>query len=155
MRTNQEGYSRKKGILFGVGQFSDAIAAQMFSIYIFTFYYTIIGLDINLITIALAAQKNNVNPLVLMSQLTKSYYNKWNGVAEKPLGYEDKNTLVPISSLIKSYNWDEIREKNAGKDGSLPTIDDAIIIEDAEVEEVEDKKERLLKAIRESSKTKI
>ncbi len=43
-------YSNKKGILFGIGQFSDAIASQMFTIYVFTFYYSIIDLDINLIT---------------------------------------------------------------------------------------------------------
>ena len=43
-------YSKKKGILFGIGQFSDAIASQMFTIYVFTFYYAIVGLDINLIT---------------------------------------------------------------------------------------------------------
>lgn len=44
-------YSTKKGILFGIGQFSDAISSQMFSIYVFTFYYAIVGLDVNLITI--------------------------------------------------------------------------------------------------------
>ncbi|NVM16508.1 MAG: MFS transporter [Candidatus Lokiarchaeota archaeon] len=44
-------YSTKKGILFGIGQFSDAIASQMFSIYVFTFYYAIVGLDVNLITL--------------------------------------------------------------------------------------------------------
>jgi len=44
-------YSKKKGILFGIGQFSDAIASQMFSIYVFTFYYAVVGLDVNLITL--------------------------------------------------------------------------------------------------------
>ncbi len=44
-------YSKKKGILFGIGQFSDAIASQMFTIYVFTFYYAVVGLDVNLITL--------------------------------------------------------------------------------------------------------
>ena len=44
-------YSTKKGILFGIGQFSDAIASQMFTIYVFTFYYAVVGLDVNLITL--------------------------------------------------------------------------------------------------------
>jgi len=43
-------YSIKKGILFGIGQFSDAISSQMFTIYVFTFYYAVVGLDVNLIT---------------------------------------------------------------------------------------------------------
>ena len=43
--------STKKFFAFGIGQFSDAIALQMFTIYIFTFYFAIVGLNINLITI--------------------------------------------------------------------------------------------------------
>jgi Na+/melibiose symporter-like transporter len=43
-------YSKKKGLLFGIGQFSDIIASQMFTIYVFTFYYAVVGLDVNLIT---------------------------------------------------------------------------------------------------------
>ncbi|MFX1339581.1 MAG: MFS transporter [Promethearchaeota archaeon] len=41
-----------KGFLaFGIGQFSDAIALQMITIYLFTFYFAIVGLNVNLITI--------------------------------------------------------------------------------------------------------
>lgn len=43
--------STKRFFAFGIGQFSDAIALQMFTIYIFTFYFAIVGLNINLITI--------------------------------------------------------------------------------------------------------
>jgi len=43
--------STKRFFAFGTGQFSDAIALQMFTIYIFTFYFAIVGLNINLITI--------------------------------------------------------------------------------------------------------
>ena len=46
-----DAYSTKKGILFGIGQFSDAIASQMFTIYVFTFYYAVVGLDVNWITV--------------------------------------------------------------------------------------------------------
>jgi GPH family glycoside/pentoside/hexuronide:cation symporter len=47
----EEKISTKRFISFGVGQFSDAIALQMFTIYIFTFYFAIVGLHINLITL--------------------------------------------------------------------------------------------------------
>ena len=46
-----EKFSTKKAISFGIGQFSDAIALQMFTIYIFTFYYAVIGVNVNLITL--------------------------------------------------------------------------------------------------------
>ncbi|MFX0071047.1 MAG: MFS transporter, partial [Candidatus Hermodarchaeota archaeon] len=46
-----EELSTKNFFAFGIGQFSDAIALQMFTIYIFTFYFTIVGLNVNLITI--------------------------------------------------------------------------------------------------------
>jgi len=43
--------STRRFFAFGIGQFSDAIALQMFTIYIFTFYFAIVGLNVNLITI--------------------------------------------------------------------------------------------------------
>jgi hypothetical protein len=112
-------------------------------------------LNISLITIALAAQKTDINPLILMSQLTKSYYNKWNGIAEKPLDLDQKHTLVPISNLIKSYNWDEIREKNDGSNENNETIQEAIIIKDDEIKTVESKKEHLLRLLRQSKPTEL
>ena len=112
-------------------------------------------LNISLITIALAAQKSDVNPLLLMTQLTRSYYNKWNGVAEKPLGTEDKHKLTPVSSLIKSYNWDEIREKNQDPNEKLETIQEAIIVHDKKDEQAETNKEKLLRLLRDSENTKL
>jgi len=47
----EEKFSAKKAILFGIGQFSDAITLQMFTIYIFTFYYAVVGVNVNLITL--------------------------------------------------------------------------------------------------------
>ena len=47
----EEKLSTKRFFAFGIGQFSDAIALQMFTIYIFTFYFAIVGLNVNLITI--------------------------------------------------------------------------------------------------------
>lgn len=47
----EEKFSTKKAILFGIGQFSDAIILQMFTIYIFTFYYAVVGVNVNLITL--------------------------------------------------------------------------------------------------------
>lgn len=44
-------FSIKKALAYGIGQFSDTIAIQMFIFYIFTFYYAVVGLDVNLITL--------------------------------------------------------------------------------------------------------
>jgi GPH family glycoside/pentoside/hexuronide:cation symporter len=43
--------SLRKAASYGIGQFSDTIASQMFTFLIFTFYYTIIGLDVLFITL--------------------------------------------------------------------------------------------------------
>jgi GPH family glycoside/pentoside/hexuronide:cation symporter len=71
-------YTKKKGILFGIGQFSDAIASQMFTIYVFTFYYAVVGLDVNLITLGfiLWSVWNAINDPLLgaLSDRTKT---KW------------------------------------------------------------------------------
>lgn len=42
---------RKQIIAYSFGQFSDTIAYQMFTFLIFTFYYAVVGLNVNLITI--------------------------------------------------------------------------------------------------------
>ena len=44
-------YSTKKAIGYGIGQFSDAIVVQMFNMYVFTFYFTLVIHDVDLITI--------------------------------------------------------------------------------------------------------
>jgi len=73
-----EKISTKKIIAFGIGQFSDAISLQMFTIYIFTFYFTVVGVDVNLITIGfiLWSLWNAINDPLLgaLSDRTKT---KW------------------------------------------------------------------------------
>ncbi|MBD3340851.1 MAG: MFS transporter [Candidatus Lokiarchaeota archaeon] len=68
----------KKYFAFGIGQFSDAIALQMFTIYIFTFYFTVVGLHVILITIAFIIWSiwNSINDPLLgaLSDRTKT---KW------------------------------------------------------------------------------
>ncbi|MHA1687897.1 MAG: MFS transporter, partial [Promethearchaeota archaeon] len=44
-------FPRKRIFAYGIGQFSDTIALEMFSFFIFTFYYAVVGLNVNLITI--------------------------------------------------------------------------------------------------------
>ncbi|MFX0003828.1 MAG: MFS transporter, partial [Candidatus Hermodarchaeota archaeon] len=44
-------YSLRKALGYGIGQFSDTIALQMFNMYVFTFYFAVVGIDVNLITI--------------------------------------------------------------------------------------------------------
>ena len=50
-KINRRKYSIKKALAYGIGQFSDTIAIQLFVVYIFTFYYAVVGLDMNLITL--------------------------------------------------------------------------------------------------------
>ena len=45
-------YSTKKSICYSFAGFTDVIAFQFFSFLIFTFYYAVVGLNVNLITIA-------------------------------------------------------------------------------------------------------
>ena len=45
-------YSTKKAIYYSFAGFTDVIAFQFFSFLIFTFYYAVVGLNVNLITIA-------------------------------------------------------------------------------------------------------
>ena len=46
-----EVYSTKKAVSYGIGQFADTIALEMFVFFIFTFYFSVVGMDVNLITI--------------------------------------------------------------------------------------------------------
>jgi len=50
-KTQEKKFSIKKALGYGIGQFSDTIAFQMFNMYVFTFYFTIVIKDVNLITI--------------------------------------------------------------------------------------------------------
>ena len=45
-----DGYSTKFAVFYSFGQLSDVIGYQMFVFLIFTFYYAVVGLNINLIT---------------------------------------------------------------------------------------------------------
>ena len=47
----EEKFSLKTAFGYGIGQFSDTIALQMFVFFIFTFYYAVVGINVNLITI--------------------------------------------------------------------------------------------------------
>jgi len=47
----KEQFSLRNAATYGVGQFSDTIASQMFTFLIFTFYYAVVGLDVIYITV--------------------------------------------------------------------------------------------------------
>ncbi|TFF88420.1 MAG: MFS transporter [Promethearchaeota archaeon] len=51
MEKREKKFSIKSAIAFGFGQFSDTIAYQMFTFLTFTFYYSVVDLNINLITL--------------------------------------------------------------------------------------------------------
>ena len=44
-------FSIRNATAYGIGQFSDTMAIQMFVFFIFTFYYAVVGINVNLITI--------------------------------------------------------------------------------------------------------
>jgi GPH family glycoside/pentoside/hexuronide:cation symporter len=52
MDKKRDSYSTKKAVGYGIGQFSDTIVVQMFNMYVFTFYFAVVGIDVDLITIA-------------------------------------------------------------------------------------------------------
>ncbi|MBD3253796.1 MAG: MFS transporter [Candidatus Lokiarchaeota archaeon] len=51
MIESEQEYTTKKGILYSLAGFTDVIFIQFFSFLIFTFYYAVVGLNVNLITI--------------------------------------------------------------------------------------------------------
>ena len=81
-------------------------------------------LPINMMVIGLTAAKVGINPGLLMGQLAKSYYSKWNGFAK----LEDKSALELPGKFIKNYDWNAIKQMNETK------ADDNV--EDVEYEEV-------------------
>ena len=111
-------------------------------------------LNVNMIIIGLAAQKNKVNPVKLYAQLANSYYNRWNGVAEQPLDTSDKDQIVPISGFIKNYDWDSIKAKNE-KPVNLGKISDVMVEPDEEEREKQKtRRQMLLDAIKKTDVTK-
>jgi len=78
MQLNESEYSLKKAISYGIGQFSDTIALEMFSFFIFTFYYAVVGLNVNIITIVfiLWSLWNAIND-PLLGSLSDRTSSKW------------------------------------------------------------------------------
>ncbi|MFW9901653.1 MAG: MFS transporter, partial [Candidatus Thorarchaeota archaeon] len=50
MSEKQLKFSLKQAVGYGIGQFSDTISLQLFNMYVFTFYFAVVGIDVNLIT---------------------------------------------------------------------------------------------------------
>ncbi len=75
---SEKSYSTKKAIFYSFATISDTISYQMFTFLIFTFYYSVVGLNVNLITIGFILWSiwNAINdPLLgVLSDRTKS---KW------------------------------------------------------------------------------
>lgn len=66
-------------------------------------------IPINSLVVGMVAAKQGMNPVILMSQLSSSYYKDFNGFGSNIL---DSNDVVLPGELIKSANWDDLREKN-------------------------------------------
>ncbi|MHA1273909.1 MAG: MFS transporter [Promethearchaeota archaeon] len=52
IKENESKYSTKTAVLYSLAGFTDVVLFQFFTFLIFTFYYAVVGLDVNLITIA-------------------------------------------------------------------------------------------------------
>ncbi len=73
-----EKVSLKQTLSYGVGQFSDTIALQMFVFFIFTFYYAVVGINVNLITLGYIIWSiwNAINDS-LLGALSDRTHTKW------------------------------------------------------------------------------
>lgn len=103
-------------------------------------------LPINMLIIGMVAAKTGQNPLVLMTQLASSYYANVNGFNGNITGQEEINSPV---SLIKSYNWDELREKNKQQQEVRNNIHDIVeIVDNEEKTQARYSKDKLLKSLK-------
>ncbi|TFF96571.1 MAG: MFS transporter [Promethearchaeota archaeon] len=77
-KNKEEIYSLKTAFGYGIGQFSDTIALQMFVFFIFTFYYAVVGISVNLITIGYIIWSiwNSIND-PLLGALSDRTNTKW------------------------------------------------------------------------------
>lgn len=66
-------------------------------------------LSINSLVIGLTAAKAGLNPAVLIGQLASSWYSRMNGFNGNVL---DETSVTLPSALIKTYNWEEIKENS-------------------------------------------
>lgn len=66
-------------------------------------------IPVNSLVVGMVAAKQGMNPVILMSQLSSSYYKDFNGFGSNIL---DSDDVVLPGELIKSANWDDLREKN-------------------------------------------
>ncbi|TFG02509.1 MAG: MFS transporter [Promethearchaeota archaeon] len=79
-KTNEDQveYSTKKGTLYSLAGFTDVILIQFFTFLIFTFYYAVVGLNVNLITLAFIIWSiwNAIND-PLMGAISDKTSTKW------------------------------------------------------------------------------
>jgi len=80
LEEKKDSYSTKKAIGYGIGQFSDTIVIQMFNMYVFTFYFTLVIKDVDLITIVFIiwALWNSINDPMMgaLSDRTKTRFGR-------------------------------------------------------------------------------
>jgi GPH family glycoside/pentoside/hexuronide:cation symporter len=76
----RDSYSTKKAIGYGIGQLSDTIVVQMFNMYVFTFYFTIVIHDVDLITVVFIIWSlwNSINDPMMgaLSDRTKTRFGR-------------------------------------------------------------------------------
>lgn len=93
-------------------------------------------IPINSIIVGLVAAKSGIRPEILVNQLATSWYKDFNGFSKNILGQEE---IQLPGDLIKTYDWDELREKNKRFLDEMKPIE----IQDVTYEEVvQDKRKR-------------
>jgi len=110
-KQNKSDYSLRHAFAFGSAQLSDVLTYQAFVFWIFTFYFTIVKLDVMLITLAfiLWSVWNSLND-PLLGQLSDRTHTKWGRRKPWIVG-----SLIPLSFVMlllfyppKSYGINDV-----------------------------------------------
>lgn len=101
-------------------------------------------IPINAIVVGLVAAKARLNPLVLVNQLSTSYYSNFNGFNKNILG---RGEIQLPGELVRTYDWTELEEKNEKFIGEMSTVEDATYTTE-EITEDERKRAKIMERIK-------
>lgn len=102
-------------------------------------------LPVNLMVVGIVAAKAGINPMNLIAQLSGSYYKDYNGFGKQ---IKEGNDVDRPSELIRVMDWEDVgRRVGACPYNELGDLSSAIVIEEANVPTVEDKRSKLLELL--------
>lgn len=109
-------------------------------------------IPINSIVVGLVAAKSGIPAAVMIQQLATSWYKNFNGFNKNILGQED--IMLP-GDIIKSYEWEDLEQKGKRFLGEMntPVITDYTDV--TQQSEVDNKRDKLVKALQKLRGSKI